>query len=543
MELTKIAGMSSDLAKRMQKAGINDAVSLAEATCTVAGRDSLSKALGESKLQIYNLAKQADLLRCESISPAEAETLVRSGVRCIEDIHSADSGKLARYIFENGISTEVDEDVTLGWVEGAYDMKSPFEPDPGDYFNESVALAQQNTFGLGHSNMFGTDLSDIITDLGTGIAQAQMNMDLASVNMQKKILEDPEMAALGFNATWYTIPEVSFSLKMEYSYSENGERKISVVPMNATYNNAFSAERSELSTLSLRFVPIPAPQGLTDRIAVPDFVGMTKDEAAEAASTLGLRVEFVLSSEPCKVDQSTMVTLQNLSPGTIVMGNQMIRMVYVEGKSRELLKRLVGSINNRLTYVRNRIAELEVKFPNDENPTGESDPEYEELIRLKYGKYGKESSLDGETGTSDGEQTGGKMSETIPADVIDDIKTDLEPIDIDKAIGKKTKTLKSKVTETAEAAVSSASKTKAVKTTAKKTSTAVKKADTKSETASGKTSTKSKTATKKVSTKDEPATRKKSAENQSDAKKRKGTKTSSKKESNTKSVNSKNKKK
>ena len=214
VELTEISGVSSDLATRLKKEGIRDSNMLAEALNTPEERESLASKLNESALLVYNLAKQAELLRCSKIKPADAEALVRAGVRCVEDLKVTDPDKLADYIFDNGISTDVDEEVALEWIAEALNLTGTFQADPGDLFNKALELATSNNVGLKHSSMYGSDLSEIITDLGVGIAQAQRNLDMVSLEMQREILKDPELAAMGFNATWYAIPETSFTLKM-----------------------------------------------------------------------------------------------------------------------------------------------------------------------------------------------------------------------------------------------------------------------------------------------------------------------------------------
>ncbi|MCF0137885.1 MAG: DUF4332 domain-containing protein [Oscillospiraceae bacterium] len=387
VELTKIAGLNFELAERLKKAGICDSLALANATDTVEKRAILAGSLGESGLLVYNLAKQAELLRCSQIDSAEAEALVRAGVRCIDDLKISDPEKLSNYIFDNGIYTQVDEYVVLEWVSDTLKLTSTFQTDPGDIFNKEFELATTQNFGVKQSSMYGTDLSDIITELGVGIAQAQRNLDQVSINMQREILNDPELAAMGFNATWYAIPEASFTLKMEYIYSESGDRHISVVPMNATYSNTFRSERTEESTLSLRFVPIPAPERLTERITVPDFLGMTCEEAAAIAAELGLKTSFALSSGFSTSDQDNMVTRQSIKAGTLVMGSQLIRLSYVKGKPTELIGQLAMLLNYRLGIVQKRIAELELKYPDENDPalSQSHDPEYQELLRLKYG--------------------------------------------------------------------------------------------------------------------------------------------------------------
>ena len=146
VELTEISGVSSDLASRLKKAGIHDAKELAEATDSVQKRGALSQKLGESPIVVSSLAKQTELLRCSKIKPADAEALVRAGVRCIEDLKKSDPDKLADFMFDRGINADIDEEVAFEWVAGAVDMKdSAFEADPGDLYNSALANVRRTT--------------------------------------------------------------------------------------------------------------------------------------------------------------------------------------------------------------------------------------------------------------------------------------------------------------------------------------------------------------------------------------------------------------
>lgn len=136
---------------------------------------------------------------------------------------------------------------------------------------------------------FFADLSDIIINLGEGIAQAQHRLDLNSIETQKKINDDEELRNAGLMATWYTIPEVTFNLKMDYAVVEENtstgslksSKRILVSPMNAQYQNYFKVNQSMQSELNVKFVPVPPPSKYTMTINVPDLKGKTLEEAKE----------------------------------------------------------------------------------------------------------------------------------------------------------------------------------------------------------------------------------------------------------------------
>lgn len=99
-----------------------------------------------------------------------------------------------------------------------------------------------------------TGIADIIEEIGIGIAKAQRALDDNSINTQNAIFADEGLFSSGLSATWYVIPEVSFTLKMEYAVNsestESGNKqggrigdvlrekgRFMIVPSNAKYNN------------------------------------------------------------------------------------------------------------------------------------------------------------------------------------------------------------------------------------------------------------------------------------------------------------------
>jgi len=327
-KLDKISTVSSDFVKRLRNQSITDVLALANATVTAEQRAALSKKSGIPLPDLYKLAKKADLMRIELIDETEADALVLGGIRCIEDLKGADPQKLDIYLSANKLYQKLEDDEITRWVDAAMHTASDFERESDDKFNSKLGILPTEGYGVMHGDSYASDLSEIIRELGVGIAEAQRNLDMVSLEMQKEIIKDKELAAMGFNATWYAIPEATFTLKMEYAYTESGERRISVVPMNATYNNAFRTERSEQSTLTLRFVPVPAPEGVTDRVAVPDFAGMTCEDAASLAAEVKLKAEFVQTSGTSTPEQDTIVIQQSLTPGAVVPGQTPIRLTY-----------------------------------------------------------------------------------------------------------------------------------------------------------------------------------------------------------------------
>lgn len=370
-KLDKITSISSDFVKRLRNQSITDTMTLANATVTAEQRTALAKKSGIPLPDLYKLAKKADLMRIELIDENEADALALGGIRCIEDLKGADPNKLDIYLSSNKLYQKLGDDEITKWVDAAMHTSSDFECESDDKFNSKLGILPNGGYGVMRGDSYASDLSEIIKELGVGIAEAQRNLDMVSLDMQKQILKDKELTAMGFNATWYAIPEATFTLKMEYAYSETGERRISVVPMNATYNNSFRTERSEQSTLTLRFVPVPAPEGVTERVVVPDFSGMTCEEAASLATESKLKAEFLLTVGKSKLEQDTMVVQQSLAPGTVVPGQTPIQLTYCENAAGMPTKKAVNQA----------ASQADVSF----GATQDNAAEVEAIIRQMYG--------------------------------------------------------------------------------------------------------------------------------------------------------------
>ena len=191
---------------------------------------------------------------------------------------------------------------------------------------------------------FWVTLPEVLTELGRGIGKAQQELDMHSISVQNSIFKDKELADYGINATWYTMPEVQFNLKMEYSLlgqkAEEGEvessselrmtKDIAVFPSNMKYNAGFDFSRKEESSLSIKFRPVPPPQFTVARTEVPNLYGMTKKEAEAILLKAEIEAEFVMTDPEAK-DAETQVTHQNTKPGDFLLNKEKL-IVTVEPK-------------------------------------------------------------------------------------------------------------------------------------------------------------------------------------------------------------------
>jgi len=340
LDIKTVKGITPKIAEKLAESKIETVEGFRAATRTTAKRSELSKKTGISYGQLYSLSKQAELLGI-GMTGENAEALVRAGIRCISDISSALPSSIETFLRAMERSGALKHsgpgaaELEL-MKEAAKKEKSKFEPDKDDLISPYIEFEKERKVtvpegavprGGGEEAIgFFSGIKEIMVDIGEGIAEAQHALDLSSMDIQNSILDDPELAAYGFNASWYTIPEATFTLKMEYAVTEEKSssgtatvRKFLVSPSNARYNNYFKSQESASSTISMRFVPIPPPDRFTDRIIMPDLIGMAHDEALEELRLQRIPAGNVETAEGTPGNgKTTEVTWQSVDAGKIL---------------------------------------------------------------------------------------------------------------------------------------------------------------------------------------------------------------------------------
>lgn len=108
-------------------------------------------------------------------------------------------------------------------------------------------------------------LSQMIQKIAQGVAEAQRALDTSAMETQNTLQENyPALAQIGYQTTWYQIPEVVVELKVAVHYERTGKENTKRVglflsPFNAKYKNSFTYTAEGTSTLKLRIVPVPPP--------------------------------------------------------------------------------------------------------------------------------------------------------------------------------------------------------------------------------------------------------------------------------------------
>ena len=113
------------------------------------------------------------------------------------------------------------------------------------------------------SEILVVPLTQMIQNIGQGVAEAQRALDTSAMESQNTLQNNyPALAQIGYQVTWYQMPEVTVELKVAVHYEKTGEennKKVGLFlsPFNAKYKNAFTYDAAGTSTLKLRIVAFP----------------------------------------------------------------------------------------------------------------------------------------------------------------------------------------------------------------------------------------------------------------------------------------------
>ncbi len=169
-------------------------------------------------------------------------------------------------------------------------------------------------------DLLNVPMGDMIRQMAFAIADAQVELDEASVNVAQMMSgqemtvvnedgtssrqrttvlfggEDASMIELGFSPTFYqfvdTVIEVKIAIKItrtytserkvkgnqtRFSYNRNRGFSISTTPVDATYSSKYTYSAEGSSLLRTKLVPVPAPSILEERIRA--LIGEDEAEA------------------------------------------------------------------------------------------------------------------------------------------------------------------------------------------------------------------------------------------------------------------------
>ena len=280
-----IAGIDKKMQRILQeRAKIETLKGFWEVTRTPEERTLLAEKTKLPLGTITHWAIQAELLRMDTMTYDVAYEFVDAGIYSVKEIQTSSTSIILEKLKKANPRTNITEDAILKLQKAIVDPARDFVCTESAL--KDVAVTEDST-----PNIY-SDLSNVLTELGKGVANAQHALDQSSLDIQNEILKDDRLYGMGLQATWYVMPEVEFTMKMDYSVyeerTESGEikpAKISILPSNATYSNLFKSSKKEESSVRLRIVPIPANDKFVKRRYMPNLLG--KDENEEVISTIG----------------------------------------------------------------------------------------------------------------------------------------------------------------------------------------------------------------------------------------------------------------
>ena len=294
--LIRVVGIDNEVQKKLSNQKIDSLKKIRTQTRTAAGREELSEKTGFTLQEINSWAAQAELLRVPGMKGEEAVELMNAGILSVDQLKKADKEELLNEIQRlneyRNVKTLLTEQKLSEYQAATVPEEPVFEMEGLSFTTKNDNDSQNGNQILGMYN----DLSDVISDLGRGIAEAQYELDQHSIRVQNKIFENEKLTRYGLNATWYVMPEVEFTLKMDYSMSKETREDVSydkadkellpkrrflIMPSNATTQNIFKSESTQQSVLKLRFVPVPPSEKYIVRRLIPDCVGKNILETKE----------------------------------------------------------------------------------------------------------------------------------------------------------------------------------------------------------------------------------------------------------------------
>lgn len=313
--LISIAGVDNKMENILaSRADIKSLRRFCDATRTPEERAELAEKTKLPVATITHWAVQAELLRMETMSYDMAYEFVEAGIYSVKEIQNTSTSVILEKLKEANPRTNITEAVILKLQKAKVDSAR-------DFVCEKPVLKEKIITENTTPSIY-SDLSSVITELGRGVARAQHELDLNSLDIQNEILKDDRLYGMGLQATWYVMPEVEFTMKMDYSVyeekTESGtvkEPKISVLPSNATYSNLFKSSKKEESSVRLRIVPIPANDKFLKRRYMADLksVGTMGDLRSEF-ERMGISTYNITPDEASEWDDSTKIKVLAQEP-------------------------------------------------------------------------------------------------------------------------------------------------------------------------------------------------------------------------------------
>ncbi len=194
-------------------------------------------------------------------------------------------------------------------------------------------------------------LGDLIGAVGRGVADAQQALDAKTIELLRRLYmeEDDDLLKtlrrLGYQPTWYRIPEVDTEVVVSLSVSGdarqalaagegsgsvaagggNGRLKLYAAPIDATYQNKYGFNLRAASKVKFKIVPVPPSTSAAAMKAVPNLVGKRFAAAKELLEEMGFLWKHMRKTEPA---ETAVISKQVPEAGTIVEEDNIVILTF-----------------------------------------------------------------------------------------------------------------------------------------------------------------------------------------------------------------------
>jgi hypothetical protein len=166
------------------------------------------------------------------------------------------------------------------------------------------------------SETMAAPLGDLIAAVGRGLAEAQQSLDQATIDTIKALYSGNDsglelMRQLGWQPTWYRIPELAAELTISLSVSATetssgqgpGSVQLYASPMDASYTNRYDYDLQAASVIKFKIVPVPPTVELAERKLVPALKTMKLSDARQRLASLGIPFQIEEGVTPTDATQ------------------------------------------------------------------------------------------------------------------------------------------------------------------------------------------------------------------------------------------------
>lgn len=191
------------------------------------------------------------------------------------------------------------------------------------------------------TDLLTAPLGELIAAVGKGVAEAQEALDNQALEQFKRLYQEDgdilqELRKVGYQPTWYRIPEADAEIKVVLTASETrrttssgatpSRRNISLsaMPVDATVANQFNFNFAAASSVKFKVVPIPPPALLDSQSVVPDLVGKSREDAE--TTLRATNINWTL--EPEDTAAEALVSSQSHEAGVLISSDDQFRLKF-----------------------------------------------------------------------------------------------------------------------------------------------------------------------------------------------------------------------